>query len=428
MNFIDEFLNSARRDNLANVLSEQAVSVSALDRKTLNVSRLDHITHQAGRLLTGKQGIEITANQVMVRRLNYFLVYSNAEAQMTPDISIPAGGISFQNVLIITLIGKHYNNTGGALNATPKIYLGLVGSETQVSSATAVSLDSSTSERGWKYVISISASPLGGTYVQVDEEFTFDASGDTAGFVRSTTTQVGTITSLDEIDNLYVTFTLASASAAMKLWTNILKVELLEGTVDEATEYRFYSTSFEDTLIQSSTPSTNYGTSTTLNIGEHNALSSNNRTLMRCMNLTDIPAGAKLQSGKIRLYISADLASNPITIDLLPMLKNWTEAGATWQKYDGTNSFGVEGGQVNVDYSSEVWASASLSPTEPAGKVVEFVLTAAGVAGFQAVIDGGTNYGLMSKGQTETDNLYQFASSENTTVYAVPSVELIYQM
>lgn len=56
MSFIDDFLDAARPDQLTNVLSQHAVSVRALDRRTLNVSRLDQITSTPGNLVNMQDG------------------------------------------------------------------------------------------------------------------------------------------------------------------------------------------------------------------------------------------------------------------------------------------------------------------------------------------------------------------------------------
>ncbi len=396
--------------------------------KTVSAGNLSEITPYAGRLLAGAQAIEITANQMVVRPLNYYLVYSNAETQMIPDVAIPFGGLSINNIIRVMIRGKLYNNSGGAVNITPKIYTGQDGSETQVSAAVAYSVAAGTTERGFVYSFSLQGSPFGGTYVLVDEQFELESSSDVVGFLRSTTTQVGTITSLDNADNLYVSFTLATAHAAIKLWTNSVTVELLEGTRDEGTEYRFFSTSFEDTLIQDNNPTTNYGTNTQLNIGESNAAVSINRSLIRCTNLTDIPSNAEVIQILLYLYITADAASNIADLRMSPAANDWTEAGATWNTYDGTHAWTGSGANGHFNSGSE-YPNTGLTASEPVGKIIVWDITSdASKAYMQTAIGGGANPGWVMKTNGESQDMYQFGSSENTTVYAVPVLEVVYRL
>lgn len=416
-----------KKKNRQNILDRVAkVERKVLAAPSATVAALSEISRDLGSAGQGVNQLMVRGDNVTTRTLNYYLVYSTSETQMTPDVLIPNGGVTQSNIIRVVIVGKIYNNSGGAVNLTPKIYIGLNGSETQSGAATALSVPSATSDRGFIFSFTVQGSPNGGTNVIVDEKLELDSTGDVVGLVRSTTTQIGTVATLQGIDNIYVTFTLGTAHAAIKLWTNNITVELLEGVQDEQTEYRFFSTTFDDTLIQDNNPTTNYGTNTQLNIGESNAAASVNRTLIRCTNLTSIPSNALVTKVVLYLYITADASSNVAQLDIYPAANNWTEAGATWNTYDGTNAWTGTGTHYN---NGTNFTNTGLTAAEPVGKIVAWDFTDASSKSYmQTAIAGGNNYGWVLKTNAETNDMYQYGSSENATAYAVPVLEVRYTL
>lgn len=418
-----------KKKNRQNILDRVAkVERKVLAAPSATVAALSEISRDLGSAGQGVNQLMVRGDNVTTRTLNYYIVYSTTETQMTPDIIIPNGSVSQANIIRVIITGKIYNNSGSAVNLTPKVYIGLNGSETQSAAGTALSIPTVAADRGFMYSFTVQGSPNGGTNIIVDEKFEYDSALDLAGSVRSTTTQIGTVSTLQSIDNIYVTFTFGTAHAAAKLWTNNVIVELFEGVQDEQTEYRFFSTTIEDAFIQSNTATTNYGSNTLLNIGENNAAVSTNRTLIRCTNLTDIPSNANITKLILYLYITADLATNIPDLRVSPAANNWTEAGATWNTYDGTNAW--TGNDSNGHYnSSSEFTNTGLTASEPIGKVVAWDMSGDQAKSYlQTAIAGGNNYGWVLKTNAESNDMYQFGSSENGTAYAVPVVEVRYTL
>jgi len=133
-----------------------------------------------------------------------------------------------------------------------------------------------------------------------------------------------------------------------------------------------YQPSTKDSYIRNTTADTNYGTDITLSIGNGVGASGDNktRTLLH-FDITDIPNNATFTQGDISLYQYDYFYYAAETLYMYRLTHtNWTEAGVTWNKYDGTNAWTTAGGDYTttngVSRASDctagwkIWSSATL--------------------------------------------------------------------
>ena len=176
-----------------------------------------------------------------------------------------------------------------------------------------------------------------------------------------------------------------------------------------------------DAMILSDGTTTNYGTNTSLDVGEYNGGTSTRRSLLK-FDLSSL-SGKVITSAVLRLYDSGtDYTDNTRTMYVNRMVRAWTEAGVTWNKYDGTNNWTAAGGFTNaadVEISQSI-GSISM-PNPPAAGYVEITLTTSEV---QDWIDGTySNNGLGLSMGTETNDMHNFTSRETANK---PELVIVY--
>jgi len=91
-------------------------------------------------------------------------------------------------------------------------------------------------------------------------------------------------------------------------------------------------------------------------------------------------------------------------------LRTWTEAGANWNTYDGSNGWGTVGcSNSTTDYDNNVVGTITM-PNPPVQGYVEITLTPSYI---NELIDGTmTNNGFLLAMATQTDDAHVFSSSE----------------
>ena len=187
-------------------------------------------------------------------------------------------------------------------------------------------------------------------------------------------------------------------------------------------------TSGIDTYIDSANATTNFGTSATAQSGENNAGANNYRLLIK-FDLSSIPTNAIVSSATLSLWTQLDRSTNTRSKDLYRMIQSWTEAGVTWNKYDGTNNWpGGAGafGAADCD-NAVVWATKSMTGTESVDTEFQWVFDATGRAELTKMINGTyTNNGWMLKTQTETDDAWLFHSATSATSGFRPKLVIEY--
>jgi len=142
-----------------------------------------------------------------------------------------------------------------------------------------------------------------------------------------------------------------------------------------------------------------------------------NRLLLR-FDLSGIPAGATIQSAVMELYYASSRVTTTEALRLHRVTRSWTEAGATWRTYDGTNDWAAQGG----DYDAAVVASVNLDGTVNIWK--QWTITSL----VQSWTNGTfTNYGaLLESPPASGNNERRFNSSENASPTLRPKLTITY--
>jgi hypothetical protein len=181
-----------------------------------------------------------------------------------------------------------------------------------------------------------------------------------------------------------------------------------------------------DTFIDSSTPTTNYGTGVFMGVGEVNAATEITRSLIK-WDLSSIPPSATITSATLSIYIQGNLGANANdrSVYAYRVLRAWTEAGATWNKYDGTNDWGTAGcSNTTSDREATDIGSAAVAKSLPNGTEIQISLTPSKV---QEWISGAlTNNGILLKDDVEVDEEYNYHTHEGATANLRPKLVINY--
>lgn len=167
----------------------------------------------------------------------------------------------------------------------------------------------------------------------------------------------------------------------------------------------------KDVFIVNTAPTTNQAATGFIDVGEWKGGASDIRRTLMSFDLSSIPTGSTITAATLRIYDSGtDLATNTRTMFANRSKRAWTESGATWNKYDGTNNWTTAGGGASSDdVETSSIGSISMPGTEVAG-YVEFALTASAVQ--EWFVGSFTNNGIMLSMGTESDDLHRFNDSE----------------
>lgn len=187
-------------------------------------------------------------------------------------------------------------------------------------------------------------------------------------------------------------------------------------------------TSGIDTHISDAAPTTNYGTSDEIVVGELATVVQTNRSLIK-FDLSSIPSGATISSAVLSLWTKTDYATDNSTFKVHRVKRNWVEAQATWNIYSTGNNWGTAGADHADDFDSTEHASRAFSATETIDAETQFTFDATGLTELKKMIDGTyTNYGWIVRGLIpETANAgYTFHSSSGTTAGYRPKLVIEY--
>ncbi len=134
---------------------------------------------------------------------------------------------------------------------------------------------------------------------------------------------------------------------SVTLWGIIGILWILFSSVPELYA-KTYQPCTDDNHMSSSSPDSNWGTNTLLGLSYDYGLNNRSRGLIH-FDISDIPDGAIFLQGDIRLYLVKTSAGGDATITLSRLVQtNWTELGATWNRYDGTNAWATAGGDYTT--------------------------------------------------------------------------------
>jgi hypothetical protein len=186
-----------------------------------------------------------------------------------------------------------------------------------------------------------------------------------------------------------------------------------------------------DTCMNSTSSTFNYGTYNQLLIGDANVENNPYRSLIK-FDLSSIPSSATITSATLSLYALTDFSSNARTLRVYRTKRAWVEGtraaaadspatGATWVRYDTTNNWQTAGGFGANDCEQTDVGSRAFTASETLNQFKDISLT---VPTTRADMDLGN--GWLLKMDTESDDRYDFASSDNATAANRPKLVVIY--
>ena len=103
----------------------------------------------------------------------------------------------------------------------------------------------------------------------------------------------------------------------------------------------------DDTYIDSGMPNSNYGSETELQVS-YNTIPSETTVLFGCdLSTTFLPSGYAVESANLEFHLSDFPFGTPVVGAWENTQHGWTEDGATWATYDGTNTWNSVGAKGN---------------------------------------------------------------------------------
>jgi hypothetical protein len=179
-----------------------------------------------------------------------------------------------------------------------------------------------------------------------------------------------------------------------------------------------------DSHIRSNAATTNYGTDTTIIVGNANP---NLRRALIKFDLTSIPSTSIIDSAVLSLYISSNGPDNSgnSNFSVYNIKRVWTETGVTWNKYDGTNDWQTAGGTGANDYDSTALATTTIDATPAAKTEFQFTLS---ISAITNLVNGTTtnNGWLIRSSEASFDRHTFYSSDEGTETSSRPKLVITY--
>jgi hypothetical protein len=179
--------------------------------------------------------------------------------------------------------------------------------------------------------------------------------------------------------------------------------------IDPTLDIQPDGTGGKDTGIRSDNPTTNYGTVESFPVGRDG---SNYVRILLEHDLSSIPAGATCISATEYLTTTYQdfypSFARPVSLyELRAGRAGWTEAGATWNTYDGANAWTAAGcADTSADRQAAAVGTGTTNGSNPGGTFA-LTLDPAAVAGWFG--DSNANYGLLLRGDNETQTGWKSA-------------------
>ena len=181
-------------------------------------------------------------------------------------------------------------------------------------------------------------------------------------------------------------------------------------TVQNATEDSKYTGVADNRLDSTDGGSINYGSSNYIEVTKY-SVGGHQHAVLRFDGLSNISASASVSAATLYLYQTS--SNNAYSIDLRRLLQAWTEAGSTWNTYDGTNNWNTSGA-LGAGSDRTSTAESTTSTASTTGAYYSFDCTSL----VQDVIDGtiSSDEGFhLERNDSGDDNTFKaFASSEGT--------------
>ncbi len=176
----------------------------------------------------------------------------------------------------------------------------------------------------------------------------------------------------------------------------------------------------QDTYINEDAPTTSYQTKPRLKVGT-NADKKHRAILIKFKELELLPATVNILSARLKLYVKERSTTVP-TIEVHRILQSAWKKKATWNKYDGENTWNTAGcGGSDIDYEADAMYSA-LQTTE----ANQFMYIDLDPTEVEAMI--ASNNGMIIKETaTGASRYWEFASSREANSDWRPCLELTYE-
>lgn len=170
-----------------------------------------------------------------------------------------------------------------------------------------------------------------------------------------------------------------------------------------------------DTSLKQVSPSTNYGSETTLYADGDDGSGVDLSSLIE-WSLSGITAGSVVQSATVTVRITNATAN---TYNVYGMVRPWSEAQATWQNATSSSPWATAGAMAASDRGAVVGTITGSTGSKT------ITLNSAGISLVQAWVDGGTNAGILIASPSNTDGL-NVRSSEYATATDRPKLTITY--
>lgn len=177
-----------------------------------------------------------------------------------------------------------------------------------------------------------------------------------------------------------------------------------------------------DAYVASDTPTTNFATNQNIFAGEYNAGVQVTRSFIK-FDLSALPSDAIISSAILTLFKSStDYSSNNRTLRVYRVKRAWVEAQVTWNIWSTSNNWSTAGGFHTDDTEQTDIGSRAMLANEPTLVTNDIVLTPT----TKSALDLGN--GWMLKMDTETDDMYEWPSSDTATSSWRPKLVIIYTL
>ncbi len=191
-------------------------------------------------------------------------------------------------------------------------------------------------------------------------------------------------------------------------------------------------TTVDDTYLSSANTGYNYGAQTYL---RSTLYTTNPRGTLLRWDTSGIPTTASVSAASMTVNVSTAATAS---FNLYNMRRAWVEGtgagadtddGASWQTYDGSNSWGTVGAANTTSdrYDTNLWGATSSTFSSAGSKTID--LNSAGVAAVQGwVTTPATNYGvtIQNYGSSASELDMQISSNNHATAANHPKLNITY--
>jgi hypothetical protein len=185
----------------------------------------------------------------------------------------------------------------------------------------------------------------------------------------------------------------------------------------------FIGTATYDNHINSGAATTNNDTDVYFGVGHYTTDSATRRTLIK-FDLSSIPSGVTINGGTLAITFRDDYAGAAGTICAYRQLKNWVSNQSTWNIMATGTNWTSAGAFNAADCEQTESGSATFTATETMNTVKNIPISASKLSEW---ISGGTaNYGFLLKNTAESNNLYQYHSTNSLTASYRPTLTIDY--